>query len=128
MTWMDCATTPERHQLAARLSPSFARALPFAYERCGDDWSLAFNEYLHRRASYELGDHHDTPSPKPAAATPRSKRKGGDSCGEVKRACHRPLQDMNLRPFGNLEQQQCAHSTGFVALRSAGHDDSAMQL
>ena len=87
--------TPERLVVRPNMSPSFARVLPFAYERCTDecfvDNRAIINEYLTLRATNEFEQSQRTCTPPPCA-----KRKGGAACSETKRACYRPLHDANM--------------------------------
>lgn len=97
---MDVVSTPERLALRPNLSPSFARVLPFAYERCTDACFVdnrAINAYLIERATSEFEQARER-----AWTPPRSaKRKGGAACSETKRACYRPLHDANMpQPHG----------------------------
>lgn len=114
------------------MSPSFARGLPFAYQRCGDDWSChsEFNEYMAKRATLELelaSEFNVKVSPflsevSPGQARRHLKRRAGETFSDVKRLC-RPLHDANLRAFGTSDPHSCAQVR---PLEGAG-DGSAMQ-
>lgn len=97
--------TPERLTLRPNMSPSFARVLPFAYERCTDecfvDNSAIINEYLTQRATTEFEQSRGITYP------PSAKRKAGAAGIEIKRACYRPLHDANMaQPFGFAARQE----------------------
>lgn len=126
---MECSPERYRVQSSARLSPSFARGLPFAYQRCGEDWSFGpeFNEYLHKRASIEVELAGQAAPASGTAAQARYKRKGFlEGCSDLKRACQRPLQDVNPRAFGIVEPHLHTHAP-FTLVRPSDGDGAAMQ-
>lgn len=102
------------------MSPSFARGLPFAYQRCGDDWSChsEFNEYMAKRATLEL----ELAEQAPGQAHRHLKRRAGETFSDVKRLC-RPLHDANLRAFGTSDPHSCAQ----VRPAEGAGDGAAMQ-